>query len=200
MATIPGSQLICISTPYSQNGALYEAYKAFYGVDTDNVLVWQADTRTMKPTISEDLIQRELERDPEGAQAEWLATFRTDLQAAFSPEALEACTIKGCDDLPSSPIVAFSAFVDPSGGKHDAFTLAIGHKTEDRAIVDLVRAWEPPFNPKVVTAEIAEVLKGYGVRNVTGDRFAAEWPVAEFREHGIAYEQCEQSNQLLTLS
>ena len=49
----------------------------------------------MNPTIDEGLIQRELERDPEGAQAEWLATFRTDLQAAFSPEALEACTVKG---------------------------------------------------------------------------------------------------------
>ena len=33
----------------------------------------------MNPTIDEGLIQRELERDPEGAQAEWLATFRTDL-------------------------------------------------------------------------------------------------------------------------
>jgi len=34
----------------------------------------------MNPTIDEGLIQRELERDAEGAQAEWLATFRTDLQ------------------------------------------------------------------------------------------------------------------------
>ena len=29
----------------------------------------------MNPTISEGLIQRELERDPEGANAEWLAPF-----------------------------------------------------------------------------------------------------------------------------
>ena len=46
--------------------------------------------------------------------------------------------------------------------------VAIGHKS-DRAIIDLVRAWDPPFNPKVVTGEIAEVLKGYGVLNITGD-------------------------------
>jgi hypothetical protein len=64
----------------------------------------------------------------------------------------------------------------------------------------LVRAWDPPFNPKVVTGEIAEVLKDYGVLNVTGDRFAAEWPVAEFREHGIAYEQCEQNKSELYLA
>ena len=94
---------------------------------------------------------------------------------------------------PPSPIIEYRAFCDPSGGKADSFTVAIGHKSEGKAIVDLVRAWEPPFNPKVVTGEIAEVLKGYGVLNVTGDRFAAEWPVAEFREHGIAYEQCEEN-------
>jgi hypothetical protein len=38
------------------------------------------------------------------------------------------------------------------------------------------------------------------VLNVTGDRFAAEWPVAEFREHGIGYQQCEQSKSDLYLA
>ena len=36
--------------------------------------------------------------------------------------------------------------------------------------------------------------------NVTGDRFAAEWPIAEFREHGIAYSQCEQNKSELYLA
>jgi Phage Terminase len=93
-STIPGAKLIAISTPYSQAGSLYEAHRDHYGKDDEHTLIWQASTRQMNPTLDEDLIQRELERDPEGAQAEWLATFRTDLQAAFSPEALEACTIR----------------------------------------------------------------------------------------------------------
>jgi terminase large subunit-like protein len=193
-STIPNAKLICISTPYSQAGSLYEAHRDHYGKDDDHVLIWQADTRTMNPTIDEGLIQREIERDPEGAQAEWLATFRTDLQAAFSPEALEACTVKGRDELPPSPIIAYSAFVDPSGGKADSFTLAIGHKS-DRAIIDLCRAWEAPFNPKEVVSEIAEVLKGYGVLNVTGDRFAAEWPIAEFSAHGFLTRSAKRISQ-----
>jgi Phage Terminase len=69
-STIPGAKLICISTPYSQAGSLYEAHRDHYGHDDELVLVWQADTRTMNPTIDEGLIQREIERDPEGAQAE----------------------------------------------------------------------------------------------------------------------------------
>jgi hypothetical protein len=102
----------------------------------------------MNPTLDEVFIQREIERDPEGATAEYLATFRTDISAAFSPEALENCTVKGRSELPAPPIIQYQAFVDPSSGKHDAFTLAIGHKAEDKAVTDLVRAWDSPFNPK----------------------------------------------------
>ena len=154
----------------------------------------------MNPTLDEGIIKRALENDPDGAQAEWLATFRTDLSAAFSLESLEACTVKGRVELPASPMIQYQAFVDPSGGKADAFTLAIGHRAEDKAIIDLVRAWPSPFNPKMVVTEIADVLKGYGVLNVTGDKFAAVWPIAEFREHGIAYEQCEQNKSELYLA
>src|SRR4030095_4011113 len=152
-STIPNAKLIAISTPYSQAGSLYEARRDHYGKDDELVLVWQADTRAMHTTIDAGLVQRELERDPEGAQAEWLATFRSDLSAAFSPESLEACTVKGRSELPASPIIEYRAFVDPSGGKADAFTVAIGHKS-DRAIIDLCRAWEAPFNPKEVVGEI----------------------------------------------
>jgi hypothetical protein len=201
MATIPNSRLLAISTPYSQSGAMYEQHKEFYGVDNDDVLVWQADSLTMNPTLDQALIQRELERDPEGAQAEWNATFRTDVSAAFSPEALESCTIKDRDYLPPSPIIQYQAFVDPSGGKNDSFTLAIGHKSDDgKAIIDSARAWDAPFNPKEVTSEISKVLKAYGCLTVTGDRFAAEWPIAEFYEHGITYRQCEVNKSELYLA
>src|SRR5215470_10480090 len=179
-STIPDAKIIAISTPYSQSGSLYEAYKEHYGKDDEHTLVWVAESRVMNPTLDEGLIQRELERDPEGAQAEWLATFRTDLSAAFSPESLEACTVKGRDELPASPIIQYSAFVDPSGGKHDAFTVAIGHKERDKAVIDLARVWSSPFDPKVVTGEVAQVLKAYGCLSVTGDKYAGEWPVSEF--------------------
>ena len=37
----------------------------------------------MNPTISEDMIQREFERDPEAAKAEWLAGFTMISKAHF---------------------------------------------------------------------------------------------------------------------
>jgi hypothetical protein len=199
MATIPHSQLICISTPYAQSGVLYEAHREYFGKDDEHTLIWQADTRTMNPTIDEGLIQREIERDPEGASAEWLATFRSDLQAAFSPEALQACVIKDRDELPPSPLISYSAFVDPSGGRHDAFTLAIAHRESDIAVLDLVRAWYPPFDPGLVVGEASEIAKQYGVLSVVGDNYGGEWPVASFRDHGITYERAEKHKSELYL-
>jgi hypothetical protein len=46
----------------------------------------------------------------------------------------------------------------------------------------------PPLSPEAVTAEIAAVLKEYGVTTVRGDRYAGEWPRERFRVHGIHYE------------
>jgi hypothetical protein len=200
MATIPTSKLLVISTPYMQNGPLYEAHRDYFGVDDDSVLVWQADTETMNPTVSAELIRKEIERDPDSARAEWQANFRDDLESAFGVEALDACTIKGRDELPASPIISYSAFVDPSGGRADSFALAIGHKEKDKAVLDLLRAWAAPFDPAVVVGEAAAALKGYGVSAVVGDNYGGEWPVSSFRTHGIGYERCESVKSELYLA
>ena len=110
MATIPNSKLIAISSPYAVSGVLYEAHRDFFGKNDSKVLVWQSETRVMNPLIDAELIQRELERDPDSAKSEWLATFRDDLEAAFSFESLRACVIPGRSELPSSSAIAYSGF------------------------------------------------------------------------------------------
>jgi len=66
--------------------------------------------------------------------------------------------------------------------------------------VDVAKAWPAPFDPSVVVSEIAELVKSYGVLNVTGDNYGGEWPVASFRERGIAYTRCEKSKNDLYLN
>ena len=51
MANVPSSLLLCISSPYARRGALFEAHKRHFGVEDSKVLVWQADTASMNPTI-----------------------------------------------------------------------------------------------------------------------------------------------------
>lgn len=45
MSTIPGSMLLCASSPYARKGSLFEAHRKHFGVEGDPVLVWHAPTR-----------------------------------------------------------------------------------------------------------------------------------------------------------
>lgn len=201
MATIPGAKLLCISTGYAKAGILYEQYREHYGKEDDHTLVWQAPTSVMNPTISKALIDRELEKDPESARAEWLGQFREDLQAAFSPESIAACVISGRDELMPTKSIAYEAFTDPSGGRSDAFTLGIGHRdVTEKAVIDCLRFWRPPFDPSVVVAEAGEILRRYGVVTVGGDNYGGEWPVEQFKRHGIHYERQTRSKSELYLA
>ena len=187
LATIPDSLLLCISSPYSQSGPLWQTFKDHYGQDSD-VLVWRASTRLMNPTISQGIIDRDLALDPEAARSEWDAEFRTDLESFLSPEAIEAAIIQGRYELSPMPGTSYTAFVDPSGGRADAATLAIAHRQGDIVVLDLARRWPSPHDPAQVVKEMAGILKSYGVVKVTGDRYAGSWPEQEFRKYGISYE------------
>ena len=66
--------------------------------------------------------------------------------------------------------------------------LAIGHRSDNVAIIDATRERRPPFSPEDVVAEFAALLKVYRISKVIGDRYGGEWPRERFRESGIAYE------------
>jgi hypothetical protein len=195
LATIPSAKLLAISSPYGRTGIMYESYQAFYGRDDAEALVWKADSRTMNPTLSEGLIERELQRDPEAARAEWLGEFREDLETYVSRTLLRELAISDRTDLPPSWSIQYRAFADPAGGSgRDSFTLAVGHKQADgKLVIDAVRERRPPFAPSEVVEEYAALLKTYQVREVTGDRYASEWPVEQFRKHGITYRVADRS-------
>jgi hypothetical protein len=207
MATIPEAKLLVISSPYAKYGVVFEAHKKYYGKDDALALVWQAPTTVMNPNITEEFIQAEIENDPDAARSEWLALFREDVEAAFSLESIEACVVTGRRELMAAERISYVAFVDPSGGRHDQFAVAIAHlqtypnrSPSSRVVVDLIKAWRPPFNPEEITAECAKTLKPYRVQKVVGDNYGGEWPVAEFRKHGIVYELSEVNRSQLYLN
>jgi hypothetical protein len=60
-------------------------------------------------------------------------------------------------------------------------------KVDGKAVLDGVWEWPAPFNPKVVTAAAAEIMKRYHLTWGTGDAYGGEWPRAEFGVHTIGY-------------
>src|SRR2546430_7808897 len=91
MATIPKAMLLCASSPHARRGALWNAYRKHFGKDGDPVLVWQAATRDMNPSVPRRLIEKDLADDPARAQVAYLAQFRTDVERFIPREIVEAC-------------------------------------------------------------------------------------------------------------
>ena len=82
MATIPGAMLLCASSPYARRGALFDAYRKHFRKDNDPILVWQASTRTINPTVPQSVIDEAMERDPASAAAEYGAEFGATSKAS----------------------------------------------------------------------------------------------------------------------
>ncbi len=182
-----GGPLIAISSPYAKQGVMWEAFSRYYGKD-GRVLVWQAATRTMNPTLSAEVVQQALAEDHASAKTEYLALFRDDISGFLDIETLEPLVVHGRRELPPKEGLRYFGFAAPSGGRQDSFTLGLAHREADGQIVlDVIRRRVPPFNPGEVVAEYAQVLKEFKCSQVTGDKYAAEWVVSAFREHGIDY-------------
>jgi hypothetical protein len=188
MATIPNAMLLCASSPYARRGELWQAHRKHFGKERDPILVWQAPTLTMNPTIPRRVIEEATERDPASAAAEYGAQFRTDVEQLLTREAVEACISPGVRERPRISRQRYYGFVDPSGGSADSMTLAIGHREGEGVIVDAVRERKPPFSPEAVVEEFAALLKSYGIVRIIGDRYAGEWAREPFRKFGIIYE------------
>lgn len=200
LATIPESLLLGISTPYSRSGVLWEQFKSHYG-KTGGPLIWKAPTRVMNPTIDNRLIDNAIREDPQAARSEWDAEWREDIEAFITQELVEAVMIPGRFELPKVQGAEYYGFIDPSGGRQDAFTLAICHREDSGTVVlDLLRERRPPFQPSGVVAEFADALKSFKVSIVGSDKYAGEWVPEAFREHGIDIRNSEMTASELYLN
>jgi len=201
MGTIPNAMLLCASSPYAQRGALYDAFRRWYGRDDAPALVWKAATREMNPTFPQATIDAAYERDPQAAAADYGAEFRSDLESFITREALQACVSPGV--LERAPVsgVGYFGFVDPSGGSSDSMTIAVAHRVREGdatvAVLDCIREVKPPFSPEGTVQQFAELLKSYGLRRVVGDRYGGEWPREQFRKYGVEYQVGGKAKSLL---
>lgn len=183
--------LIFASSPYAKRGVLWDIYRKHYGANgAPLIMVAKGTTRDFNPTVPQAEIDRLLEKDRARNTAEYLAEFRSDLQAFVAVEVVEACVSVGVRKRPPIRGTQYFGFCDPSGGSVDSMTLAIGHMEYGReaVTVDALRESRPPFSPEAVVKEFAELFKSYGISTIIGDRYAGEWPREQFGKFGVRYE------------
>jgi hypothetical protein len=188
MAQFPGAMMLMASSPYARRGELWRAFKENHGRDDAPVLVWQAATRTMNPSIPQSYIDRAYARDSISAASEYGASWRTDVEQLLTQEALAACIDTGVFERPWQPGERYWAFFDGAGGSGtDSAALAIATCRGDKAVIVALREIRPPFSPDAMISEFSALLREYGLRTVTGDRWAGEFPREGFRRLGCDY-------------
>lgn len=194
MLTVPDARLICISSPYAKRGELYRIYRDAYGKDAPELLVWQAGTRDMNPTIDQRKIDEAVEADPTSARAEFFGEFRNDVEAPITDEVLADAVATGVHVIPALDTVHYFGFHDAAGGSgKDSMTSAVAHKEFERIVLDSVLETRPPFSPEASIKEHAEFFRSYHVSMIESDRYAGMFPVEQFAKHGITCRPSEKS-------
>jgi hypothetical protein len=195
LATTGGPMCIA-SSPKAMEGVVYKLHKQHFGKDGDpQILVVQADSRTLNPTIRESVVQRALLADPEKASSEYLAEFREATSGYLERGIIEKAVEKGIERRTPLPGIRYFAFLDSAGGSGgDSYALAIGHNIIDGdrtiSVIDQIYSSDPPFDPDTITQNAAALIKAWGLSEVYGDNYGGGWPVTAMARHGVSYVKC----------
>jgi hypothetical protein len=194
MLLTTGGAIYQISSPYSKSGALWELYKRHYGPNGDpSVLVVQGSSIEFNSTLPKRIIEEALAEDRASASAEYLAEFRSDLESFVPLEVVQACVDLDVVERPPQGHRYFG-FVDAAGGSGtDSMAMAVAHKEGASVVLDCVREVRPPFSPEGCVEEFSELFRRYHIHTIGSDRYAADWPVEQFRKRGITVKPSEKT-------
>jgi hypothetical protein len=194
-------KLVKISTPYLKSGVLWEDHANHYGQDSPDVLVWQASSQLMNPTLREDRLEQVQRLDPQRFAREYLAEFSDDLTAFLPLDWITDAVVDGRYELPPQEGTRYTAACDPSGGGADTFGFSLVHSEgegkDQRIVQDVLRGWkrvgkESP-DLRAVVSKIAGLCREYRVSRIMGDRYSAGWVRQSFAEEGITYEPAKHT-------
>jgi hypothetical protein len=189
-----GGPLFVIGSPHARRGEMWKTFSKHYGPQGNPaILVANGPTKLFNPTIKQSVIDRAYEDDPAVAAAEWGGQFRSDLESYVSPETVAGVTDRGVHQREFRSNIHYTAHCDPSGGRQDSFTVAIGHVENGIGVLDVLLERKPPFSPTDVVSEFCETLKSYGIASIEGDKYGAEFVQEQFRLNGIRYAEAEKT-------
>jgi hypothetical protein len=190
MATFPNAKLIKISTPFRKEGILW---RDFQERETLSYSVWQASSREMNPTISEDVVKEAERENPEHCRREFFGEFTDSLIGWITPEILEPCVIRGQRELPRVYNRTYIAAADPAFRNSD-FGFAVLHRSDDGSVtVAYAARWtgthDVPLDLETVSAQISDVLRRYGINSLVGDQYCFAVLKQHFEKLGIYYRE-----------
>src|SRR5262249_31784479 len=146
---------------------------------------------TMNPSLPQSVVDAAMEEDLQSALSEYMGEFRDDIAAYLPREVIEQLVVKGRTELLYERGREYFAFADVSGGRGDDAALAIAHREKRTVVLDVLRRYKPPFDPRYVVKMMCDELRNFRLRRCTGDAFGADFVSRAFRDNGIFYEKSE---------
>ena len=198
MAMCPdGGMLLLGSSVYRKRGYMYRKYKELHGNEESEDLCWFAASAVMNPKLPLHFVEKALAEDLAKAGAEYLNRWREDVTDFIPADVVEGCSDFDIYERPPQRDVSYTAYCDPAGGTGtDLFTIAIAHREYDEngtVRLDLVRERKPRFVPAAAIREYAELLRGYGINTVQGDKFGGGFHADEWLRNGITFIPCDKT-------
>jgi len=176
-AQFPERRIIVASTPkWSSDWFARLCQRAERG-DDPTMRTWHESTSAMNPTIDPAFLAAEQAADPENFRREYLAEFLSGVGAALDPDLVRSAATG--EERPPVEGMTYVLAIDPafaSGG--DRFAAIVGHREEDRTVVDRLASWSgsrgSPVRLDQTLDELAELSATYFGARIVSDQYAAE--------------------------
>ena len=185
MAQFPHRKLIKTSTPWSEEGLLWQAAQTgTHGYLLSNpsrqeasahIMVLNAPTAAMKnPVVPRTYLVQEQTKDANAFLREYLAKFAKSVTGFLSPTLLRQSVTPRVRQRPPEAGILYIATMDPAF-RGDAFAFCIGHLRDGKFWLDYLDAprgtKEQPLSPAIRMASIAALCRTYGVGLLTTDQY-----------------------------
>lgn len=191
LARFRNALLVCISSPYAQQGELFEYFRRYYGQSDARVMVAKGATLDFNATFDAAVIADAYERDAIAASAEYGADFRTDRAGYIDALLLDSVTRREPREIPYSPTSLTGGYLhyfaggDVSGGKVDATAFAVFCDHNGKVQQCAVRRWPSPHDPLQVAKEVADFLATYKLTSARADQYGAAVVRGVYQSAGV---------------
>ena len=195
----PNYKRIGISTPWTKEGLLWKYHRAgTEGIKLplderagyEGTLVCFSTTASFENPLLERAggrkrLLKERGDDEEAFSRECLCVFADSISGFLGRANIDIAVAKGKGISERGPVDFDKATIIPNyvcaidpAFRHDDFSLTILHKESTGVVVDMVKRWSPfrgqKLNPKVVLAEIVQLIAPFGISTVHTDQYQLE--------------------------
>lgn len=188
---LPGGQIILPSTPWAEDGLLYDVYKANFGHPVTAMVAHAPSLILQNKPHLRQVIDAQRHIDPENARREYDAEFMAaGSDRFFSDDLIKKCT-EGYDPRPTQPGDQFMAGAD-LGFTSDSSSLCVtrlqpGGLREVMEVAEVQPRPGEPLVPSVILGEFSRTCSQFGVQAVVGDRHYKETALEFFGQQHVGF-------------